>query len=115
MSTIQPTQPVPVRALGFSVFALVVPVVGALFVPEALGEYGALLWLAAVVPAFLLAYYRGWRGAATALAVGMATLSVTQVVVLLQGRELPSLLLGVVVGYIGIALGINGQPVCFVR
>jgi diguanylate cyclase (GGDEF)-like protein len=85
----------------------VVPVSGALFAPEVLGEYGALLWLAALVPAFLLAYYRGWRGVATALAIGMATLSCTQAVATWLGRSVPDLLLGVVVVYLFIALGIG--------
>lgn len=48
---------------------------GAFFFPQGLADYGTLLWLLALVPAFLLAYYRGWQGAATALAAGMATLS----------------------------------------
>lgn len=103
----QPRETVPPRALVFSVLALTVPVLGSLLVPEYVGEYGALLWLTALVPAFLLAYYRGWQGVATALATGMATLSLTQVVVLAQGRELPDMLLGVVVGYIAISLGIG--------
>jgi len=102
-----PTEPVPARALGLSVFALAVPVLGALLVPEYVGEYGALLWLTALVPAFLLSYYRGWKGVATALAIGMATLSLTQAVALAQGREVPDMLLGVVVGYIAISLGIG--------
>src|SRR4051812_43475471 len=69
---------VPPRAPAFSVAALLVPVAGALLCPDSLGSYGPLLWLVALVPAFLLAYYRGWRGVATALAGGMAVLSLTQ-------------------------------------
>ena len=95
---------VPTRALVLSAGALVIPVTGALLFPEMLGEYGALLWLTALVPAFLLAYYRGWRGVATALAAGMATLSTTQVVAQLLGLVVPEILLGVVVAYLAIAL-----------
>ncbi|HEX9886413.1 MAG TPA: diguanylate cyclase, partial [Longimicrobiales bacterium] len=98
---------VPGRALLLSLAALAVPVVGALRFPEALGEQGALLWLLALVPAFLQAYHRGWRGVATALAVGMATLSSTQAIVLWRGLAVPDLLLGVVVAYLAIALGIG--------
>lgn len=98
---------VPLRALAISLAALTVPVAGALLVPRSLGEYGALLWLLALVPAFLLAYHRGWRGVATALAAGMATLSMTQAVALWLDKEIPDLLLGVVVAYLGIALGIG--------
>jgi len=85
----------------------VVPVVGALAFPAALGEQGALLWLLALVPAFLLAYYKGWRGVATALAAGMATLSLTQAVAAWLVLRIPDLLLGVVVAYLAIALGIG--------
>jgi diguanylate cyclase (GGDEF)-like protein len=72
-----------------------------------LGPYVALLWLTALVPAFLLAYYRGWRGVATALAAGMATLSLTHATLLTLGGEIPALLPGVAVGYLGISLGIG--------
>lgn len=106
----KPSSPrVPPRTVAISAAAFAVPMVAALFAPEALGEYGALLWLLALVPAFLLAYHRGWRGAATALALGMASLSVTQVVASAMSVELPDLLLGVVVAYIGITLGIGGM------
>jgi diguanylate cyclase (GGDEF)-like protein len=55
---------------------------------DSAGEYEVLLWLLAVVPAFLLAYYRGWRGAATALAFGMVALTITQVYLTLTGHAL---------------------------
>ncbi len=98
---------VPPRALALSLSALVVPVVGALAFPEQLGEFSALLWLLALVPAFLLAYYRGWRGVATSLALGMAILSLTQVAASLLDRQVPDILLGVVVTYLGISLAIG--------
>lgn len=98
---------VPARALALSLAALVVPVIGAFWTPRVFEDHAALLWLLALVPAFLLAYYRGWTGVATALAAGMATLSLTQVVATWIGRPVPDLLLGVVVAYIAIALGIG--------
>ncbi|MEX2526029.1 MAG: diguanylate cyclase [Gemmatimonadota bacterium] len=107
-STAQLTvRPVPPRALALSLLALAVPVAAALLWPQALGEQGALLWLLALVPAFLLAYYRGWRGVATALALGMATLSLTQVVSTWLGHSIPDLLFGIVVAYLFISMGIG--------
>jgi diguanylate cyclase (GGDEF)-like protein len=98
---------VPTRALLISLAALAVPVAAGLLFPEGLNEYGSLLWLLALVPAFLLAYYRGWRGVATALAAGMATLSVTEATSTWMGQPVPDLLLGVVIAYVAIALGIG--------
>lgn len=98
---------VPVRGLGLSLVALLVPVLGTLVFPGSLGEAGPLLWLVALVPAFLLAYYRGWRGAATALALGMAVLSLTHAAALLLSLGIPDLLFWVVVCYLGISVGIG--------
>jgi putative two-component system response regulator len=98
---------VPVRGLGLSLVALVVPVLSTLAFPDRLGDAGPLLWLLALIPAFLLAYYRGWRGAATALALGMAVLSVTQAVAVILSLGIPDLLFWVVVLYLGIAMGIG--------
>lgn len=101
------TRALPPRALGLSLAALAVPVAGALFFPEALGEYRILLWMLALVPAFLLAYYRGWPGVSVALAGGMLVLTLTYVAAVLAGlgiRDWP-LFLFIVGAYIGIALG----------
>lgn len=98
---------VPPRALAISLGALAVPVFAALVLPDELAAFGALLWLLALIPGFLLAYHRGWSGVATSLALGMATLSITQAVVTWLDRDVPDILLGVVVAYIVIALGIG--------
>lgn len=97
---------IPARSLVLSAAALAVPIVAQLRFAEAAGKQELLLWLLAVLPAFLLAYYRGWRGAATALAAGMAALSVTQAMLLLTGHPLRDriMLLGVVAAFILIAL-----------
>jgi diguanylate cyclase (GGDEF)-like protein/PAS domain S-box-containing protein len=96
-----------VRVLSLSLAAAAVPVAAAIFFPENLQHYEALTWLLLLVPAFLWAYERGWRGIATALALGMAALSVTYAVAELLGGTIPDLLLPVVVLYVGITLGIG--------
>jgi putative two-component system response regulator len=98
---------VPIRGLGLSLVALLVPVLGTLAFPDQVGEAGPLLWLLALVPAFLLAYYRGWRGVATALALGMAVLSLTHVAAILLSLGIPDLLFWIVVFYLGISVGIG--------
>ena len=77
-------RPIPLRALVFSFFALFIPILAAVFFPEwSGGDTGLLMWLTALVPAFLLTYYRGWAGASLALAMGMAALVLIQVALLL--------------------------------
>lgn len=98
---------VPLRALGLSVAALAVPVAGAFWTPEFVLDYAAFAWLLALIPAFLLAYHRGWKGVATALAAGMATLSLTQAAVLWLGRPLPDHLMVVVIAYVAISLAVG--------
>jgi diguanylate cyclase (GGDEF)-like protein len=99
---------VPRRAILVSALALAVPIAAA-FLRIAAPDYEVLLWLLSLVPAFLLAYYRGWRGAATALALGMAALSVTQAVVLALGIRVENwpFLLAVTVLFIALALGVG--------
>jgi diguanylate cyclase (GGDEF)-like protein len=81
---------VPPRALALSAASLAVPVLGVVLFPSWVQEdQGMLIWMMALVPAFLLAYYRGLRGVALALAFAMAVLSVTQVGVLVLGINAP--------------------------
>ncbi|MGH7459689.1 MAG: diguanylate cyclase domain-containing protein, partial [Longimicrobiales bacterium] len=96
-----------VRALVLSVAAALFPVAGAFLIPERLSDVGALLWLIPLIPAFLLAYYRGWKGVATSLALGMALLSVTYAVAQTLGRAVPDLVFPVVCFYIVLALMIG--------
>lgn len=100
------TPTIPARSLVLSAAALMVPVLAQVAFRGTAGEYELLLWLLPVLPAFLLAYYRGWRGAATALAAGMAVLSLTQAVLLTMGRAVddPLLLMFIVTAYIVLAL-----------
>ena len=75
-------RPVPARVLLLSVGALSIPVVATTLLPGWIETEGALLmWLPAIVPAFLLTFYRGWHGASVSLALAMATLALTQALV----------------------------------
>ncbi|MFQ5745681.1 MAG: GGDEF domain-containing protein [Gemmatimonadota bacterium] len=65
---------VPPRALAISVLALLVAGLASLVWPESLELYSSLVWLLALIPCFLLAYHKGWGGAAIGLAGGMALL-----------------------------------------
>lgn len=65
---------VPPSALLISVVALAVAAAGNFLWPERLPDVFALLWLLALIPPFLLAYYKGWAGAALALGAGMVLL-----------------------------------------
>jgi diguanylate cyclase (GGDEF)-like protein len=102
-------KPVPLRALIMSLAALAVPVVGVFAFTETVQEeQGVLVWMTALVPAFLLAYYRGLKGVAVALAAGMAVLSLTQATVLALGAPSPNWawLLAVIAAYVGICIGV---------
>ncbi len=82
---------IPPRALLLSLITLAVPVVGAVYVPDLLNEErGLLLWLTPILPAFLLAYYRGWRGVTIVLALGMVSLTAANLVFVLSGATPPS-------------------------
>jgi diguanylate cyclase (GGDEF)-like protein len=100
-------RPVAHRALAISVTTLLVPVLGALRFRAQLGEYGAFLWLLLLGPAFVLAYHRGWKGAAVALAGGLALLSVTEAISLRMGATIPGSLAEVITVYVGMVLGIG--------
>jgi diguanylate cyclase (GGDEF)-like protein len=109
MQQSRPARPIPVRALVLSGAALAVPVVGQIYFLDGFAEYEVLLWLLALVPAFLFAFYRGWTGAAEALAAGMALLAMTQVVLVALGRRLDHwpVLLAVVMAYVSISLAVG--------
>lgn len=101
---------IPLRALWLSFAALSIPVSSSLFFPEWAGEdSGLLIWLTALIPGFLLTYYRGWAGASLALAMGMAALVLTQVSLGLAGIEVQNwaLLFGIVFAYLAIILAIG--------
>jgi diguanylate cyclase (GGDEF)-like protein len=101
-TAVAPRPPVPGRALALSAAALAVPILAQLAAPESARQYELLLWMLAFVPAFLLAFYRGWTGGATALALGMAALSTAQALALARGHAVADwpYLLQLVAGYI---------------
>ena len=72
------TGPVPGSAMAVSMLALVVAAGAAVLWPQSLRQYSSLAWLLALVPCMLLAYHKGWRGAAGATAMTMATIALTQ-------------------------------------
>ncbi|HEY0674139.1 MAG TPA: diguanylate cyclase [Longimicrobiales bacterium] len=97
---------IPARALAISVGALVVPFAASQWASDA--SVSPLVWLVALIPAFMLAYYRGWSGVATALAGAMATIALSNVVLLLRGVSVDELLLLTVISlYIAICLGVG--------
>jgi len=64
----------PPRVLAISVLALLVASLGAFGRPTEGDEFLGFLWTLALIPPFLLSFYRGWRGASLALGAGMVAL-----------------------------------------
>lgn len=71
----------PPRALVISTMALVVAGLISLLWPDSVEEYAGFVWILALVPVFLLSYYRGWQGAAAAAVGAMAALALFEVIV----------------------------------
>jgi len=100
---------VPPRALAISVAALVIPVATVYSFPDWTSSGGGMLiWLTALIPAFLLSYYRGLQGVAVALAGGMAVITATQVSVVAFEIAEPNweLLGAIVAAYLFVSIGI---------
>ncbi len=100
---------VPARALAISVAAFAAPAFASLAFPDVTSTgVGTLVWLPALIPAFLLAYYRGSRGVAVALAGGMAVITATQVSIAIFEIAEPnwSLMAGIVLSYLAVSVGI---------
>ena len=111
-------QRVPPFALALSIVAFAIPVAVAIWLPDwASNGLGMLVWLTALVPAFLLAFYRGFRGVAIALAGGMAVIVATQLggVVFASTEPQWTLLLGIVGVYLVVSLGIGGLSEALLR
>ena len=100
-------QPIPARALIISLLALIVSVSGSMFFNAAMSEYGFLLWLLAIIPAFLLCYYRGWTRIMIVLGSAMALISIAYAISIAMGWQLADwpVFMFIVATYIGLALG----------
>jgi diguanylate cyclase (GGDEF)-like protein len=98
---------VPPKALALSSMALITAIVGSLLWPNSADEYSALIWLLAIVPAFLFAYYKGWPGATAVLIAAMILLAVLEVgFSLLVSADIAWWIVGAVtVVLIGVSLG----------
>lgn len=89
---------VPFRGLLISVLALVVGGTVSLSWPASVNEYSGFVWILALVPLFLLSYYKGWVGSALAAVAAMAAFSLVEVVVVdLIGQPVDWWLFGTVV------------------
>lgn len=109
---------VPARALALSLAALAVPAFATALLPGWLEREGALLiWLPAIVPAFLLTFYRGWQGASQSLAAAMAALALTQVGVMAFDLTVPSwsYIFAVVVILLAVTLGAGWMAEALLR
>lgn len=80
---------VPPLAFLLSLLCLAVPVVVSSLLPGWTFDEGVLIWLLVLIPAFLLSFYRGWRGASTALAAAMAAYSLTHALLLVTQAATP--------------------------
>jgi diguanylate cyclase (GGDEF)-like protein len=97
---------IPARAVLMSIAALAVPFAASQWAVEE--SASPLVWLVALIPAFLLAYYRGWGGVATSLAAAMATLALSNIVLIFRGVGVNELLLLAVVSiFIATSLGVG--------
>jgi diguanylate cyclase (GGDEF)-like protein len=98
---------VPPKALALSSMALITAIVGSLLWPNSADEYSGLVWLLAIVPAFLFAYYKGWPGAMAVLISAMILLAVLEVgfSLLVTGDVAWWIVGAVTVVLIGVSLG----------
>lgn len=92
-------EPLTVPLRGFLLSALALSVAGTVSVlwPAALEAFSGFVWTLALVPLFLLAYYKGWRGTAVAAVAAMMVFTLVEVVVVhLLGRSVDWWLFGTV-------------------
>lgn len=101
------TQSVPLRALAFSLVAMTAAVGAAVFWPQILLNQEILAGGLALIPALLLAHYRGWPNVSALLGVGLVALTLIHLAPFYFDLSFggPFLILFVVAPYIAIALG----------
>jgi diguanylate cyclase (GGDEF)-like protein len=73
------SRPLPLSALGLSIVALLSAAVARQLWPEAVTGAAAAAWLLALIPLFVLTYYKGWGIAAVVLATAMTLLVAIEV------------------------------------
>jgi putative two-component system response regulator len=96
------------KALLISLLALAIPVVTTAVAPQWTGgELELLVWILPLVPAFLMSFHHGWKGASLALAAGMAVLALSQALLAWSGSVGPptQYLLAFILVLIVVALG----------
>ena len=100
---------VPPRALAISLVALAVAGLAAIAWPSSLDELAGLVWLLALIPAFLFAYYRGWEGATAGVLVAMILMIAIEIVpALILGTQVDWRIAGgVAVVFIAASLGLG--------
>jgi diguanylate cyclase (GGDEF)-like protein len=96
---------VPRSAMAVCGAALSAPLWGALLLPPGGLPAALALGLLALVPVFLLAYYRGWPGVALALAAGVAVLALSAALALVRhgGLPAPASIAGVALAFVAVA------------
>ncbi len=111
MDHLSAARPLPRTTLAASVILFVIAVGSAFFAPERDIGLGVLIWITAVIPAFLLAHARGLGGVTVTLAAGMAAIAAIQAAaaaiepgkVAESSARLPAASIGV---YVSVAVGI---------
>lgn len=104
-----PRPRLPRSAIAICAAALAVPVAAWVAVPSlALADVGFLLWMTSLIPAFVLTYHLGRRGAVLALVAGTLVLAAGAAVLAVRGEALPDwrLALGLVVVFVGVTVGV---------
>jgi diguanylate cyclase (GGDEF)-like protein len=96
---------VPRSAIAVGLAALSAPLWGALLLPPGWQGVAPALVLVALVPVFLLAYYRGWPGVAVALAAGVVVLALSAALPVLRYGSLhaPAAIVGVSLAFVAVA------------
>jgi signal transduction histidine kinase len=100
-------QSVPLRALTLSLLAMVAAMAAAVYWPDALLDQQVLAGGLALMPALLLAHYRGWPVISAVLGAGLVALCAIQLAPSYLGRSLQGTFVVpfVLAPYIAIALG----------
>lgn len=78
MATSLVPRPIPRASLGFAITVATVSIASVFLFPERDAGLGVLIWITAVIPSFLLAYFRGHGRVAVLLAGSMVALTLIQ-------------------------------------